>query len=476
MSTACRSAAVTAAFVFLLVSLPGFGQSSSSPSTGSKGHATGKPAATSTSNGSAAKSINEIRKETLLYGIDSQIIDLLGTLTQEKDTALNGDVEQIFAQSANPQVRQAAVNFLDTVKDWNATTTARKIIANRIQTGSTGNDKLITSTIQYLTDAKDTAALPQISQLVQDQSQAVAFEALVSIGKIGSAPQAESLLKDLQDPQFPSALKPQVVLALGDLKSEAAVPELTKIFKNQDQQAVMRRYACYALGKIGDPASIPVIKEAFSESDTYLRAYAVSAIANYNGAEVDSLLIQALKDSFWRVRVNAAESLGKKKVVSAIPILEYKARYDPEAVVQRTALSALGEIDTPETMAFLRKVFSNSLIDPALRTVAVDQLISKDLSGSLTELEKFIHSEWDKPNSHLLDYVCNHLSQAKDPKLEPLFERFLGSPSLNIQIYGLRGIRGNDFKSLLKKVEPFDNPKNNASVRAAAEQAITTLK
>ena len=80
------------------------------------------------------------------------------------------------------------------------------------------------------------------------------------------------------------------------------------------------------------------------------------------------------------------------------------------------------------------------------------------------------NAEWDKTNSHLLDYVCMQLSQAKNPRLEPLFERFLGSPSLNIEIYGLRGIHANGFKSLLKKVEPFDSPKTNSSVRAAAER------
>ncbi|HUX19854.1 MAG TPA: HEAT repeat domain-containing protein [Spirochaetia bacterium] len=424
----------------------------------------------------AAKSLHDIRKETLLYGIDSQIQDLLATLQTDKDNTLNPEVEQVFKETINPDVQKAALDLLDTVKDWAIAPEVEKILTNRLQSGDTGDDTVVISAIRYLTDAKDASALPLMTKLVDDQSRSIAFEAIASIGKLGGDSQAQMLLANLKDPNFAQVLKPQIVLALGEIKSLAAVPELTSILQNQDQDPTMRRYACDALGKIGDPSSIKAITRAFSDKDTYLRSYAVSALSHFSGPQVDTMLTQALKDSFWRVRVNAAESLGKKKVASAVPILEYKSRYDPELVVQKAALAALGTINNSESIDFLRKVFSNSLVNPALRTVALDSLVSNDLPGSLSEIEKYIHSEWDKPTNPLLDYTCKQLSQAKDPKLEPLFERFLSSPSLNIQIYGLRGIRQNNFKDLLKKVQEFDKPTVNTSVRAAAEQAIQTLK
>lgn len=422
------------------------------------------------------KSINEIRKETLQFGIDSQVVSLLTTLTQEKDAALGSAVIQLLDQSLNTNVQQGALEYLTAVKNWNATSFAEKLLNDRVQQGENGEGTLIVTAIRYITGAKDANSLPILTKLMQDQNLSVAYEAVSSIGKLGGKTQAASLLADLKDPSFSTKLKPQVILSLGQLKSKEAVPELTKILQNQNSDATERRYACEALGKIGDPASLPVIEKALSSSDTYLRSYAISALANFPGSKVDGLITQGLKDSFWRVRVNAAQTLGKRKVAAAIPILEYKARYDPELVVQQAAVTALGEIDDPASIAFLQKVFSNKLINPALRTIAVDALVSHDLNGSLKEIEKYIQSEWDKPNDHLLDYVCNQLSKAKNPKLEPLFERFLGSTSLNIQIYGLRGIRNNDFKGLLDKVKKFDNSKENQSVRAAAEAAISTLK
>ncbi len=446
-------------------------QSTGSSSTSSSAQTTQGGAADSNT-----KSIHEVRKQTLLYGIDSQVIELLKTLTQDRDGSLGSEAKQVLEQTPNPDLRQAAVEYLTAVKDWSATSFAEKMLSDRIQSGATGNGAVIISAIRYLTAAKDTQAVPEIEKLLQDENESVAYEAVAAIGKLGGGSQASALLADLKDPQFSSKLKPQIILSLGELKSKEAVPELTNILKNQDEDATMRRYACDALGKIGDPSSISAIKEAFSDKDTYLRAYAVAALANFKGSEVDSLLTGALKDSFWRVRVNAAKSLGEKKVASAVPILEYKARYDPEAVVQRAALTALGEIGDAKAIDFLRTTFSNSLVNPALRTVAADELISKDLNGSLTEIEKFLQSEWNNPVSPLFDHVCKQLSQAESPRLEPLFERFLSNPNLNIQIYGLRGIRDNGFKDLLKKVEAFDDPKKNVSVRAAAESAISKLK
>ena len=210
------------------------------------------------------KSINEIRKETLQFGIDSQVVSLLTTLTQEKDAALGSAVIQLLDQSLNTNVQQGALEYLTAVKNWNATSFAEKLLNDRVQQGENGEGTLIVTAIRYITGAKDANSLPILTKLMQDQNLSVAYEAVSSIGKLGGKTQAASLLADLKDPSFSTKLKPQVILSLGQLKSKEAVPELTKILQNQNSDATERRYACEALGKIGDPASLPVIEKALS--------------------------------------------------------------------------------------------------------------------------------------------------------------------------------------------------------------------
>ena len=425
---------------------------------------------------SAAQSIHDVRSQTLSFGIDSQILDLLQTLTQEKDGTLDPEVEKLFETSLNTDVRQASLELLRQVKDWNLAAQAAQVVSGYINSGSTGSESLVLTAIRYLRDAKGQQAIPLFTKLVNDQSQSIASAAIDALGMSGDPSVSGMLINQLKDPSFPTALKAQTILALGDLKPKEAVPVLTQILKNPDADSVLRQYACNSLGLIGDPASVPVIEQALSASDSYLRAYAVSALGHFQGSAVDDKLMQALKDSFWRVRVSAAESLGTRKVSAALPILEYKAKYDPEPNVERAAVGAIGDIGGTEGYSFLRTILANPLINQALRETAADKLIANDLRGSLSDIEKVIHAEWSTPNSRFLDYLCHRLSEAKDPSLKSLFATFLSSPNINIEIYGLRGIRDNHFTDLLSQIEHYDSTSMPTSVRATAESAIQALK
>lgn len=463
-----RTGILLACSLTALAATGGYAQQS-----GTSTHAAGKSSSSSTS---AVQSIRDIRRQTLLYGIDSQVLDLLHTMYQEKDNSLNPEVESIFASSPNAEVRQAAIDLLREVRDWSITAQVRQVLSDYLNTATSPSENLLLSCIQYLRDAHDSQAVPLFKQLVSDQSQSIASSAIDALGKSGDPTASSLLIDDLKNPSFPTDLKAQAILAIGDLKPKEAVPVLTDILKNPDNDPILREYACDSLGKIGDPASLPVIETLLASKNEELRAYAVNSLKHFSGSAVDEKLIQALKDSFWRVRVSAAGSLGTRKVAAAVPILEYKAKYDPVPNVEIAAISALGEIGGSEAFAFLRGTLANQLVSLTLREAAADQLIKNDLSASLPDIEKIINEDWGKGGSHLLTYICQKLSVAKDPALKGTFERFLSSPYIIIQIYGIQGIGNNNFTDLLSKIEGYDAPKMPEAVRAAAEATIRSLK
>ncbi len=437
----------------------------------------GFAAPTSAGSGSTAvQSLTDIDRETLLYGIDSQVLGLLSRLTSQPIPALDQDVVTVFKQSANPDVQTAAINYLRSVKDWSARDPAFALLQGYAGGGDQVGE-VVMAVIRYLRDAKDAASYPLFAQLLSDPSKSIVETAVEALGKSGDPKYAAQLLSNLNSTDFPADIKPDLLLALGDLKAQSAVPALTKILKNADQSSIMRQYACYALGKIGDPTSLPVITQAYQDKDDYLRAYAVSALSGFSGARVDDLLMQALKDNFWRVRVDAAESLGARRVSAAVPILEYKAKFDPTLNVRVASITALGKIGDGGGYDFLRKLFANDLADPTLRENAFDSLVSNDLSGSLSTIEKVIDSLWvTQPQSPFLDYLCKQLSQAKDPGLKSLYVRFLDGPTINIIIYGIRGIVNNGFADLRPSVKALSAGKNAESVRENALTALSELK
>ncbi len=425
----------------------------------------------------ASPSILDQERQTLLYGIDSQVLDLLKTIAEEQTSALDPQIVEVFEQSTNPDVQVAALGDLSAEKDWSAAGPARSALQS-YAAGSSVNEDLVIAAIRYLRDSGDAQSVALFSQLLGDPDASIASAAIDAVGKRGGSPEAAKVLADLDSSDYPSGLKPLLILALGDLKASGAVADLTKILKNVDEDPVMRRYACDALGKIADPASLAAIIGAFSDKDSYLRAYAVSALSRYSGPKVDAMLAQGLKDSFWRVRVGAAQALGDKKSVGAVPILEYKARYDPEPNVQGAAIAALGKIDSGGAPDFLKGLYGNDLLGPARRTEALDALVANDLSGSLPAITKVIDAQWAKdPQSSLLDYTAKQLSQARDPALHDLYGRLLKAPTVNLRIYGIRGAALNGMTDFRPEIEAMSRDKTAAEpVRAAAEAALQVLK
>lgn len=422
------------------------------------------------------QSLIDLDRETLSFGIDSQVLDLLKTLSGQPIAALNPDVKRLFEQSANPEVQIAALDYLRSVRDWTAQKGAIDLLRQYQQGGNLG-ERIVVSAVRYLRDSKDGAANPLFVKLTDDPNSAIAQAAIDALGKSGDHSYAPKLIADLLSSDFPSGLKPDLLLALGELRAEDAVAPLITIAKNPDEQTTMREYACYALGRIGNPDSLPTIIEVYRSKNDYLRAYAVSALSGFSGPRVDSLLIEALKDDFWRVRENAAQSLGKRKVAQAVPILEYKAKYDPTANVRLAAVTALGKIGGMGAIGYLRTLFANDNVDPSLRETALDSLVASDLAGSIATIQKVISSLWARqPDSPFLDFVCKQLSEAKSPILQSIFLKFLDGPTLNIKIYGIRGIMNNGFTGLRSSIVPLSTDKNAQAVRETALSALQTLK
>lgn len=417
------------------------------------------------------QSIREERREILMYGIDSQVIDVLKTLGIERNTNLLSDVFTVFQVSVNSEIKNACLRLFGELGFRDAENDALAIIENY----KDHNDDLVLAAIRYMSTGKNERTPAVLSALLDIPNEIIASVVIEGIGKSGGIEHVDMLLERLRNDEYPPNLKPAIILALGSLGHEKAVEPLMEIVEDRNEDATWRRYACDALGKIGDPRAIASLKEVLSSSDAILRSYAVFALGGFEETEIIPLLIQALKDSFWRVRISACRSLAAKKAVEAIPILVFKAKKDPEMKVREAATTAIGEINNSEGNVILRELYINELTPQSIRLIALENLVKYDLEDSLESIQKVIQAEWDKKSSKVLERTAYHLSLTESASLEPVFSRFLGSGEIAIIIYGIRGIERNKFGELKEFIEKLSTEGNQRSIRQAALAALENL-
>ncbi|MBN2050084.1 MAG: HEAT repeat domain-containing protein [Spirochaetales bacterium] len=424
----------------------------------------------------ALQSITQERRDILLYGIDSQIIAVLEDLKNDKNDSLVEEAKELFLSTLNHKIRQAVLGYFEEISYMDAADTVLTFLKPY-------EDELypvdvISASLSYLSKStlvSDKEALSLFMDLSRHEDPLVQRAAVTALGKTANDEATQFLMELYEDEDADVNLQSIILSSLGELKAREARVMLENILADQDEEKSLRWRACQALGVLGDEKSLPVLKRALTSDDTYLRSYAAAALKTFPGREVESLLMEALKDSFWRVRLSASETLGERKSREAVPILIFKAEKDPEANVRLAAFQALGEIASPEAVDFIEATLEKKTASLPLRQEAVAILLKLEPSGSLELLEKILQEVWEEKNSPLLNTLGKQLSQHEHKDLEPIFAKMLAHPEITMKIYAIRGIGRNRFVSFKESLENLSAPGNPSSIRREALGVLETF-
>jgi HEAT repeat protein len=420
------------------------------------------------------KTLKEERLEIILFGIDSQVSDLITKLEEEKNYDFNSNFVSLLKSSSNSRLDVDIIKLLNASKDNSAV----EYSFFELQENYNLNDDIKIEYIKYISEYQTEQISEYFLSLIDEKSNSISIAAITALGKSDEDDIIPTLIENLEDSLFDDIRKPAIIESLGKLKAIESLEILTDIATDiYSEDDSLRWRAVVAIGEIASPKSLPVLKSLFSDSDPFLRNYTITALKHYETEEVEDIIIQGLKDSSWRVRVNAAQILGELQIKEAIPILIYKSENDPDIRnVRSAALNALGEIGEKESFEFIRKLYKNKRTNIGLRSIAIKVLAEKDLINSLETIESVIKEEWDESKPAILDYTCKILSTTKNSSLKDLYSKMLlYDKTLNLKLYALRGIRLNSITSLKPEVEKLTEDEIPNAVRKLALDVFKEL-
>lgn len=225
-----------------------------------------------------------------------------------------------------------------------------------------------------------------------------------NIEKMKAGRDVEGLIKASKYGKDP-CIRSEAVLALGDIFDGRIVGALGEALKDEDVQ--VRMDAVHALGIVHDSRSIDVLSEALkdrdqgirslaqkmlishvhslkvepdvdglvraaSSDDHYIRLNAVSALGEVGDERASEALVAlCLRDPYYPVRFEAAESLQKVGDKQAVSLLT-TALKDPDTAIRLRAVEALGKIGDRRAISALQAAMEDK--DEAVRTAAMSSL------------------------------------------------------------------------------------------------------
>lgn len=148
---------------------------------------------------------------------------------------------------------------------------------------------------------------------------------------------------------------------------ESAVPLLIEALSDEDWQ--LRLNAVVALDQIGDPTATPALITALSDENWEVRANSTIALGNMGGVAVPAL-IAALEHKDIRVRRNATKALGNIGDTMAVPGL-IGVLSDEDWEVRAGAAMVLGKMGTAAVPALTVALKDEAEYVDAMATLAL---------------------------------------------------------------------------------------------------------
>jgi|GEM_PF-3025170 len=414
----------------------------------------------------AQSTSKEERTAVLKYGIETEVLDLVRSLRQEKNTDYRDDLLTAYDNARTDDLKEAIVLFFLDLKDSGLEDRA---IADLGSPDKKGNSLLL-NTVSYLTEIKSTKAKETFMTLVSGKNKVLALASIRALGKLAAVDKVDDLVKLYNDAETDPNFKPDLIWAFGEMKATTAVPLLLKEYDENDSQPLLRRAILEALGKIGDESAWDRVAAALADTNTDLRAAAVASLGSYPKHADPAVLLGALRDAQPAVRLAGAQAAKAMLKPELKDMLGYRVKKDPDPKVRVGALQALAAYDDgPQTVL---GYLADNKTDSAVWRESLNLSLDKKYPGAYDALEKVLALDAKDKNGPLSAIVGQALLAQRET-YRKLYGLILKSDKPAARAAALRAIQVGKFTEYEADLKTMSNKDTDPDVKA---QAAAILK
>jgi len=409
----------------------------------------------------------EDRTAVLQFGIESEVLDLVRALREEKNTDYRDLLITAYDHAQGDDLKEAILLFFLEQKDSGLEDRAIQEIATPDKKGNS----LLLNSVSYLTEIKSAKVSDTLVTLMAGKNKVLALAAIRALGKLAAVTKVDDLIKLYNDADTDPNYKPDLIWSFGEMKAQTAVTLLLKEYDDNESQPLLRRSILEALGKIGDPSAWDRVEAALADTNTDLRAAAVATIGSYPGkGNPVAILTNALRDTQTAVRLAGAQAAKASPQPELKELLTYRVKKDPDPKVRVASLQALAAYDDGPTtvLAFL----ADNKTDYAVWRESLDQSLAKKYPGTFDAVQKVLQAD-AKDKTGSLAVIVGQALLAQRETFRKLYGTILKSDKAPARAAALRAISLGKFTEYTDDLKTLSTKDSDPDVKA---QAAAILK
>lgn len=326
------------------------------------------------------KNCNDILK----YGLEGQITELIDELTKNQDNRFVDGIYDLFQETKSVAVKEKILEYFTKLKDPCLASYAVEIINDPYDE----KNSIVEKCFKYISEADIKDANPGLVDLVDKEEDAYFTGALSALGETGGKEEALFLADYLDRDDLNVSQRQALMRVLGRIKAVETWQKISEIAKDENENTFVRMYAAEAIGAMEKPESEDILVELFESSDPNLRTYVIKGISYFNDKKSSDLITQALRDSQYKVRLEAVSAVGKNRIDKAVPFLIFRCKdKDEQKQVKEKCYSVIADLNTSDGNDYLISVLKDKKIGDATKAKVSAALLEYNHAGTKEVIE-----------------------------------------------------------------------------------------
>ena len=406
----------------------------------------------------------EQRQEKIMFGLESEIVELIDKVIEEEDFEYGDDFYALFNKTRSTSVREKIIKYFEKTKDDRLKDFAAELLEDPFEESK----EIVNAVFSYVSQVPVPQALEPLRVLLESEDETFQIQTIKTLGKIGNEEDAQNL-RNFLEAEIQPGVKQAVIDALGDLGTADSWESLCNIVNDKGEDTYMRMHAVESLGKIDSDQAAGILVSLYDDKDANFRVSVIKGLAASAAPEAQAVLIEALQDSYFRVRLEALEAIKNQKLSAAFKSLLYRAKNDSENVVKYKAyetLAALGEKDGLDYLVSLVKSDKQTETTRAkAATALLKYAFAETLNPVIAAAESTLNDEKQKKVRYALG---KEFAKYESAALEDICLKYLENSDVATKGTGLDIYAKNAFSALTQKVEEIaKNEKEGANQKKA---------
>ena len=411
----------------------------------------------------------ENNRNTIRYGLPSEISTLLDTLLKNDDPRFTEEIYDLFQVTKNSTIKEKVLKYFTKAEDPCLEDYAVDLLNDPYDE----SNAVVKATFQYVSAVKTTAAIPAVITLVESENENYFNDAIATLGDIGGPEEAMFLVEYLERDDLSDAQRQTLMRNCGKMHAVETWDKLVDILNNDDENAFVRMYAAESLGLMEVEKSVPVLVEHFDETDPNLRQYVIKGLSHFpDVVEAKATIIQGIRDEHWRVRQEAIRTVKECDIKDAIPYLIYRAKNDSEKVIKEDSYTSIAALNTDEGNDFLIAQLQDKKVADGTKKKIVEVLLKEDHAGENEVIELAKSVATDDKRKDLRYAIAKEMVKNYKSSYDEVAALYLQSKDSTTISLGLDMYKQKKSSSLEAYVNTIANEKKSSSNKTRAQKLL----